>query len=383
VDHIRSKSRDHHVIRVAYPLAQYRTHKTVVDAAIRRVLDGGAYILGREVETFEQGFAARHAGAHAIGVGNGTDALILALRGLGIGPGDEAITVAHTAIATVAAVLATGATPVIVDVDPVYYTLDPTRIAAAVGKRTKAIVPVHIYGQPADMTAIMKVARRLRLKVVEDCAQAAGATFEGRAVGTFGDAGTFSFYPTKNLGAIGDGGIVVTANPRLAEAIRRLRQYGWDEKRVAGKPGVNSRLDPIQAAILGAKLPALGAENKRRGALAARYAKGLAGLPVTAPAIAAGAGHAWHLYVISCPDRDALRRTLEDRSIETAIHYPVPAHRQKGYAGRLRVSKQGLPVTEKLARRILSLPLYPELADDEADTVIAAIRAHYEHGARR
>ena len=210
---------------------------------------------------------------------SGTDALILALRALGIGPGDEVITVSHTAVATVAAVLATGATPVLVDVDPVFYTIDPAAIEAAITPRTKAIIAVHLYGQPADMDAIIAIARRRGLRVIEDCAQAAGARYRGRAVGGIGDIGCFSFYPTKNLGAIGDGGMVVTADARVAARVRRLRQYGWDEARNTHEVGLNSRLDPLQAAILHAKLPHLDADNARRAAIAARYAQGLAGLP--------------------------------------------------------------------------------------------------------
>jgi len=370
------------MIRVASPHAQYQAHKAAIDAAIRRVLDGGHYILGSEVEAFEEAFAAYHRAPHAVGVGNGTDALTLVLRALGVGAGDEVITVAHTAIATVAAVIAVGATPVIVDIEPGRYTLDAARIAAAVTRRTRAIVPVHVYGQPADMPAIMNVARRLRLKVVEDCAQAAGATIDGRPVATFGDAGTFSFYPTKNLGAIGDGGMVLTANGRLAGEVRRLRQYGWDAKRFTRAPGVNSRLDPIQAAIIGAKLPALDADNARRAEIAARYGEGLAGLPLATPTAARGVGHVRHLYVIATRGRESLRAALAQRSIETAIHYPIPAHRQKGYADRIRVSREYLPVTEALARKILSLPLYPELTDGQVDRVIAAVRSHFAGGRR-
>jgi dTDP-4-amino-4,6-dideoxygalactose transaminase len=366
------------MIHLASPLAQYRAHAVDIRTAVARVLEGGAYILGPEVEAFERVFAVACGVDHAVGVGNGTDALIIALRALGVGPGDEVVTVSHTAVATAAAVIAVGATPVLVDIDSVHYTIDPAKIGAAVSPRSKAIIAVHLYGQPADMDVVMATARRHGLKVVEDCAQSIGASYKSRALGSIGDAGTFSFYPTKNLGAIGDGGAVVTGDAAVAARMTRLRQYGWDEARRTDEVGLNTRLDPLQAAILGAKLPYLAADNARRGAIAARYAAGLAGLPLALPAARAYSSHAYHLYVVACDDREALIRHLAGAGIASGIHYPVPVHLHRGYAERVRLPEGGLPVTERVVGRIISLPMYPELGDAEVDAVIAAARAFYE-----
>jgi dTDP-4-amino-4,6-dideoxygalactose transaminase len=365
------------VILWASPGAQYRAHKDAIQAAISRVLESGVYILGEEVESFERAFADYCVVDHGVGVGNGTDALILALKALNIGSGDEVITVSHTALATVAAVIATGATPVLVDVDPVFYTMEPARVEEAIGPRTKAVIPVHLYGQPADMDAIGAIAARHGLKVIEDCAQAAGASYRDQRVGSIGDFGCFSFYPTKNLGAIGDGGMIITADGELASCVRRLRQYGWNDLRETQGLGVNSRLDPLQAAILKAKLTYLDADIAKRIATAQRYDRGLAGLPVTTPAVRQHTVNAYHLYVIACDNRDGLGAHLAKRKIGSAVHYPVPAHRQKGYAERVRISDRGLPVTDRLARRVLSLPLYPELSESDCATVIAAVRDYY------
>jgi dTDP-4-amino-4,6-dideoxygalactose transaminase len=302
---------------------------------------------------------------------------MLALRALDIGAGDEVITVSHTALATVAAILAAGATPVLVDIEPNTYTIDSGAIEAAITKRTKAIVPVHLYGQAADMDAIMKLARRSKLKVIEDCAQATGALLHGKRLGSIGHAGAFSFYPTKNLGAIGDGGLVATNDRRLADRLRRLRQYGWNQMRRTKEAGFNSRLDELQAAILRAKLPALDADNARRIELAARYDAGLAGLPVAIPARRPEAQHVYHLYVIACPRRDALSESLKDAGILTGVHYPRAAHQHDGYRERVRVPKRGLPSTQEAVRGILSLPIYPELSLLDADRVISAIRSYF------
>jgi dTDP-4-amino-4,6-dideoxygalactose transaminase len=362
------------VIPWASPAAQYQAHKNAIEAAITRVLDSGTYVLGREVESFEGVFADYCGVAHAVGTGSGTDALFLALRSLGIGPGDEVITVSHTALATVAAIVATGATPVLVDVDATFYTIDPARIEEAIGPRTKAIVAVHLYGQPADLEPIEAVAKRHQLRLVEDCAQAAGARYRGRRVGSIGDLACFSFYPTKNLGAIGDGGMVTTTDAGLASRVRRLHQYGWNEDRETDDVGVNSRLDPLQAAILGAKLPHLEKDNARRATIAARYGEGLSALPLALPVTREGDTHVYHLYVIGSDQRDALIKHLGRHGIGCGIHYPVPVHLQNGYVQRIRVAEGGLSVTEHLTRRIVSLPIYPELGDAEVERVIAAIR---------
>jgi dTDP-4-amino-4,6-dideoxygalactose transaminase len=365
------------VIALASPIAQYRSHEADIRAAVARVLESGAYILGPEVEAFERAFSAHCGTAHGIAVASGTDALRLAMIALDIGPGDEVITVSHTAVATAAAIQAAGATPVLVDIDPVYSTIDPALIEAAVTPRTRAVVPVHLYGQAAEMDMICAIARRRGLHVVEDCAQATGGRYRDRRLGSIGDIGCFSFYPTKNLGAIGDGGMIVTSDAALAKRVRRLRQYGWDEARTTREAGLNSRLDPIQAAILAAKLPHLDSDNARRAAIAQRYAQELAGLPIALPAARPDTTHVYHLYVAACDERDALMAYLAKRGVGCGIHYSAPVHRQKGYAERAVLPPGGLPVTERLVTRIVSLPMYPELTDAEADAVITAVRGYY------
>jgi dTDP-4-amino-4,6-dideoxygalactose transaminase len=365
------------VIPWASPLAQYRAHQAPIQSAIDRVLNSGTYILGAEVEAFESAFADYCGGGHGIGVASGTDALIVALRALGVGPGDEVITVAHTAVATVAAVLAVGATPVLVDVEEVYHTLDPAALQAAATPYSKAVITVHLYGQAAELDPILRFTRDRDLALIEDCAQACGGGYRGRRLGTIADVGCFSFYPTKNLGAIGDGGIVFTREPKIAERVRRLRQYGWDNGRQTREPGLNSRLDPLQAAILRAKLPHLDEDNARRAAIARLYERGLHGLPIAIPKERAGAQHVFHLYVIKCPLRDALMAHLTKHHIGCTIHYPIPVHRQHGYAERVIAPSGGLPVTEHVCQQILSLPLYPELSDADVERVIAAVRGFY------
>jgi dTDP-4-amino-4,6-dideoxygalactose transaminase len=365
------------VIPWASPLAQYRAHQAPIQSAINRVLYSGTYILGAEVEAFESAFADYCGGGHGVGVASGTDALILALKALGIGPDDEVITVSHTAVATVAAILAVGATPVLVDVDETYLTLDPAALDRVATPRSKAMITVHLYGQAADLDPILSFARERKLALIEDCAQACGGSYRGRRLGSIGDIGCFSFYPTKNLGAIGDGGIVLSREPKIAERVRRLRQYGWDNARQTQETGFNSRLDPLQAAILQAKLPHLDADNARRAAIARRYEQGLCGLPITTPKERAATQHAYHLYVIACAQRDALMAHLAERQIGCAIHYPVPVHRQRGYAERVTVAAGVLLVTERICQQILSLPLFPELHDDDVDRVIAAVRDFY------
>jgi dTDP-4-amino-4,6-dideoxygalactose transaminase len=364
----------------ASPHAQYRAHQQHIQAAMTRVLDSGTYILGEEVASFERAFAGFCGVEHGIGVASGTDALILALRALGIGPGDEVITVSHTAVATAAAILACGATPVLVDIDRACYTIDPALIEPAVTPRTKAVVPVHLYGQAADMDAIALIARRHGLRIVEDCAQATGAHYHGRRLGSIGDIACFSFYPTKNLGAIGDAGMVITNDAELAVRVRRLRQYGWDEARKTHENGVSSRLDPLQAAILAAKLPHLDPDNARRMTIAARYDRSLAGLPLTLPAMKEKGGHVFHLYVVRCEDRNRLMAHLAADKIGSAVHYSAPVHLQAGYAERSIVPKNGLPVTAEIVDKILSLPIYPELTDAQADRVVASLRRYdYRH----
>jgi dTDP-3-amino-3,4,6-trideoxy-alpha-D-glucose transaminase len=357
---------------------QYASIKDEIDAAVTQVLEGGWYILGEQVSAFEREFAAFCSVDHAVGVGSGTAALHLALAACGVGPGDEVITVPHTAVATVVAVELTGARPVLVDVDPRRYTLDPERLEAAVTPRTRAVVPVHLYGCPADLGPIVEIARQHDLFVVEDCAQAHGAAYRGRRVGSWGDVAAFSFYPTKNLGACGDGGMVVSTSAELAERVRLLRQYGWRERYVSsavgGAKGLNSRLDELQAAILRVKLRHLGEWNERRRRLARLYNERLAGGGVTLPCEPENAVHVYHLYVVRHPRRDALRAFLRERGIGSLIHYPVPVHLQPAY-GDLGYDAGAFPVAEAAAREVLSLPLYPELGEEEAVAVADGVAA--------
>ncbi len=353
---------------------QYASIKGEIDAAVSRVLEGGWYILGEEVAAFEREFAAYCGVAHAVGVGSGTDALHLALAACGVGAGDEVITVPHTAVATVTAIELAGARPVLVDIDPARYTLDPELLEAAITPRTRAVIPVHLYGCPADLDPIMEVARAHGLTVVEDCAQAHGAEYSGRRVGSWGHIAAFSFYPTKNLGACGDGGLVATNDPELAERARLLRQYGWQERYVSSLKGLNSRLDELQAAILRVKLRHLDAWNERRRVLAGLYNERLMGGGVVVPREPESARHVYHLYVVRHPRRDALRAFLRQRGIGSSIHYPVPVHLQPAYYDLAR-GAGSLPAAEAAAREVLSLPLYPELDGQELETVADAVLA--------
>jgi dTDP-4-amino-4,6-dideoxygalactose transaminase len=367
------------------PRAGYLAQRTAIDAAIARVLDSGSYILGRQVEAFETAFASFLGVAHAVGVASGTDAIEIALRVCGIGSGDLVFTVSHTAVATVAAIERAGATPVLVDVEPGTYTMAPRELARALemppSGRPAAVLPVHIYGQSAELQDLSAIARAYGLRLIEDCAQSHGALYRGAAAGSFGDMGCFSFYPTKNLGALGDGGMVVTNDLALATALREIREYGWRERYVSAWSGINSRLDPIQAAILGVKLQSLTAGNSRRQAIAGRYTAGLSGLPLTLPAHRPQATHVFHQYVIRLAARDALREALHAAGIGSGIHYPVPVHRQPAYADRLACGPSGLGVTERAAPQILSLPIFPELSDEAVDRVIAAIHGFFDRAA--
>jgi dTDP-4-amino-4,6-dideoxygalactose transaminase len=344
------------------------------------VLRAGRYILGDETGAFERQFAHYIGVPFAVGMGNGTEALHLALSALGIGPGDEVITVSHTAVATVAAVEMSGATPVLVDIHPESYTMDAALLEKARSDRSKAIVPVHLYGQPCDLEQITSFAKTHDLFVVEDCAQSHGAFYRGRRTGSWGHAAAFSFYPTKNLGALGDGGAITTRDPSLNEKLRALRQYGWDDSRISQRPGWNSRLDELQAGVLRVKLSRLEETNQRRIRIARAYHESLSRIPdLILPSPTPGATHVYHQYVVRCTDpsvRDHLMAHLSEQGIQTAVHYPVPVHLQPAYAHRLPGS-QFLPVTEKVCPRILSLPLFPELTDEEIGRVATSIATFF------
>ncbi|WP_181705458.1 DegT/DnrJ/EryC1/StrS family aminotransferase [Chthonobacter rhizosphaerae] len=343
-----------------------------LDAAIARVLDSGIYILGPEVAAFEERYADYCGVSACIGVANGLDALVLALRAVGVGPGDEVIVPSHTFVATWLAVVHAGATPVPVEPLETTFNMDPARIEAAITPRTRAIVPVHLYGQPADLDPILAIARRFGLKVVEDAAQAQGARYKGRRIGGHGDAAAWSFYPAKNLGALGDAGAVTTNDPEIARQVRLLRNYGSEVRYYNEAVGHNSRLDPIQAAVLSVKLAHLDAWNERRRAVAAAYLDGLRDvLPL--PAVPAGMEPVWHLFVVRHPRRDLLKARLEEAGVGTHIHYPVACHQQKAFAA-MPVAGADLPIASRLADDVLSLPMGPHLSLDEAARVIAAVR---------
>jgi dTDP-4-amino-4,6-dideoxygalactose transaminase len=353
-----------------------------IDGAIADVLDAGRFILGVKLEAFETAFASVCGVRHAVGVGSGTDALRLALAANGVGPGDEVVTVSNTCVPTAAAISGVGAVPVFADVDARTYTLDPAALEARITARTRAIVPVHLYGQCADMDPILAIANRRGIPVVEDCAQAHGARVGDRIAGSMGRAGAYSFYPTKNLGALGDGGIVVTDDVDVARNLRELREYGWRERYISAVPGMNTRLDEMQAAILRVKLRRLAADNDRRRAIAASYDRGLAGLAVDLPAVGGGAQHVYHQYVIRSPKRDGLRQRLRDRSIGTNIHYPAPVHLQPAYRGRVSLGVSRCAATEAILPQVLSLPMFPQLTDEQVERVVREIRDAVADGGR-
>lgn len=363
------------------PKAAYLAQRAEIDAAIHRVLDSGWYIQGEEVAAFEREFADFAGTRHGVAVASGTDALIVALRALGIGPGTSVMTVSHTAVATVAAIELTGATPVLVDVDTCW-TIDPAQLDAVLKQwpsaapKPKAILPVHLYGQAAAMPEITAIADRHGLAVLEDNSQAHGARLGGRMVGSWGRIAAYSLYPTKNLGAIGDGGVITTDDEDLARSMREIREYGWRERYVSAVTGMNSRLDPLQAAILRVKLTRLNADIARRQAIAARYSTGLAGLAgLGLPRTRETASPVWHQYVLDAGDRrDAMQARLKELGVATLVHYPIPVHLQPAYKGRIALAPGGLPRTERAAKSVLSLPMFPQLEDAQVEAVIDAVR---------
>ena len=373
-----------------------------LDDAVLRVLRSGQYIGGGEIQAFETAFAASVGTPYAVGCNSGTDALILALRGLGIGPGDEVITASFSFFATAEAISAVGATPVFVDVDPVTYLIDLSQIEAAITPATKALIPVHLFGRPVDMEAVMGIAQRHGLKVVEDCAQATGASWNGQQVGSWGNVGCFSFFPTKNLGGAGDGGAVTCHDPAVAQSMRELAVHGMPRRYLHTELGYNSRLDALQAAVLNVKLPHLASWVEKRRAIASRYLSALQDLPgvcLPDPAAPASVGHGWNQFVVrvklcpegqpscagSCTDspsnfglpssrcRDWLKQSLQDHGVNTIIYYPIPIHRQPAYEA-LGLAPGSLPVTERLCSEVLSLPIFPELSLEQQEKVICALK---------
>ncbi|MGX9963322.1 DegT/DnrJ/EryC1/StrS family aminotransferase [Roseomonas sp. F4] len=364
----------------ADPGAGYRANKEEIDAAVLRALNSGWYILGQEGAAFEKEFAAWQGAARAVGCANGTDALMLTLRGMGIGAGCTVVTVSHTAVATVAAIEMTGATPLLVDIDPDTFTMDADELVAVLNDPPpglppiRAIIPVHLYGQACDLDPMLAACREHGVMVIEDCSQAHGATLSGRKVGTMGDAACFSLYPTKNLGALGDGGVLSTDDAALADRIGAIRQYGWKERYISDTIGVNSRLDEVQAAILRTRLPYLDATNARRAEIAAAYDAALANGPYAPPVRRADAGHVYHQYVLRVPNRTALMARLRAEGVATAIHYPAPVHLQPAYRGRTPLGPAGCAETARAASEVMSLPMFPELTDTQVEHVCQVLR---------
>lgn len=349
--------------------ASYRELKTEIDAAIHRALVSGWYILGPEVEGFEAEWADYCGATHAVGLANGLDAMILALRALDVGPGDEVIVPSNTYIATWLAVSAVGAKPVPVEPDPATYNIDTNRIEARITSATKVILPVHLYGQPADLDPILALAQKHHLRVVEDAAQAHGARYKGRRIGAHGDIVCWSFYPGKNLGAFGDGGAITTNHGDLADKVQVLRNYGSRVKYLNEIQGVNSRLDPIQAAVLRVKLQHLDDWTDRRSAIAAGYTEGLQGCGLILPHVPDWADPAWHLYVVRSLDRDTLQARLTKAGVGTLLHYPIPPHMQTAYAD-LGIAPEALPLARDLAGEVLSLPLGPQMTESIQDIIL-------------
>lgn len=357
----------------------YQHYKTDIDQAVSRVLASGHYILGPELEAFEQQFAAIHGQGYAIGCASGTEAIYLALAACDVGFGDNVIVVAHTAVPTISAISMTGAMPVFVDIDPTTYLMDVNQIENLITGRTKAIIPVHLYGQMVDMEPLLKLAAKHRLHVIEDVAQATGATYKGAIAGTLGDFGAFSFYPSKNIGAFGDGGAVYTKSKDRAEKLTMLRNYGQSKRYHHDVIGINSRFDEIQAALMQCRLPYLKEWNNRRKRIAMHYTEGLADLSdvLKVPVTRGENEHVFHLYVIQIEEREELQSYLLDKGIQALIHYPINAHLQKAYA-YLGYKKGTLPISEHIADRILSLPMYPELTDQQTDYVISVIHNFFQ-----
>jgi dTDP-4-amino-4,6-dideoxygalactose transaminase len=362
------------MILCANPAAQFQSHQAEIETAVLKVLRGNRYILGGEVEALENEFARFIGTKAAIGVANGTDALELALRALEIGPGDEVVTVSHTAVATVAAIEAAGAAAVLVDVDPDTFTLQARQLQEVLTARTRAVIAVHLYGQAADLDAIGEFCARNKLELIEDVSQAHGASLNGKRLGSIGRIACFSCYPTKNLGAIGDAGLITTNDESLAQSVRMVREYGWRERYVSDGVGRNSRLDELQAAILRVKLRHLDVDNRKRRRLAAAYTESLAGTALRLPVVGPKAEHVFHLYVVKTDDRQRLVEHLKAHDVHAGVHYPMPVHLQPAYKGRVRTA-ESMRVTESLCHEVLSLPMYPELRIEQLDAVVRAVRS--------
>ena len=363
------------MILCANPSEQFKSYQLEIEKAVISVMRSNRYVLGKEVDSLEKEFADYIGTTSAIGVANGTDAIELALRALNIGPGDDVITVSHTAVATVAAIECTGAKAVLVDVDPKSYTLNPVQLEECFTKNTKAIIVVHLYGNAADLDSIVTFCNSHKLFLIEDVSQAHGAKYNGKRLGSFGDFGCFSCYPTKNLGAIGDAGLVTTNNNDLANKVRMLREYGW-ENRTSIFPGRNSRLDEIQAAVLRVKLKYLDADNEKRRKLAKYYSDELSELPIQLPSIRSGVESVFHLFVVQVENRQRLIKFLKEENIQAGIHYLLPVHLQPAYQDHIQTAND-MSTSESIVKKIISLPIYPELSFDDAKKIINTLKKFF------
>ena len=365
----------------ANPKANYQAHREDLEKAIKRVMDSGLYILGPSVKKFEKHFSEYLGVSSCVGMASGSDALQFALRACGIKAGDDVITVSHTAVATVSAIHWLGARPILVDINEDDYTIDPQKVEDTLARDHKgnirAIVAVHLYGHPADTDSLGAIATRYGIRLIEDCAQSHGAMIGIQKTGSMGDCGAFSFYPTKNLGAFGDAGAVTSNEPTVTEQLRLLQQYGWRERYISDIPGYNSRLDELQAAILDCKLSWLNSDNDQRRRIARRYSAALSELDIELPIERSGNLHVYHQYVIRVQERDHLRGYLAEKGIGSGILYPIPVHKQPGYANLVELGAGGLSVTERIADRILCLPIYPELDDKDVERVIEGIKSYF------
>ena len=367
---------DKNFIHVANPKLRFTKIKESLLRTTESVVENGTYILGNEVASFEKEFAVYNGVKYCAGVANGTDAIAIGLKALGVEPGDEVITVSHSAVATVAAIEMAGAVPVFADIERATRCIDSTKIEKLISPKTKAIIPVHIYGQPANIFEIISIANKYGIKVLEDCAQAHGAKVGNKTVGSFGDAAAFSFYPTKNLGAIGDGGAVITNSIEVYENVLALRQYGWRVRYISDISGINSRLDELQAAFLRIKLSELDADNARRNEIALIYNKEFKNLGLGIPISIPNTYHVFHLYVIESETRDEIAAYLNSKGIGTALHYPAPIHLQPAYFKRIR-GAENLIVTEQFYKKLLSIPMFAELTDSEVNRVVEAVKSFF------
>lgn len=365
------------MIKQTDPAAQYIALKSEIDAAVQSVLESGNYILGCQVQDFEYEFANYIGVNYGVGVANGTDGLAIALRALGVKPGDEVITVSHTAIATISAILSIGAVPVLVDIEPEFYTMNPDSLSQAFTNKTKAVIPVHLYGQSANIAKILEICEEREIPIIEDSSQAHGAEFDTKKLGSFGKIGVFSCYPTKNLGGIGDAGIVVTNDHQLWERMKRIRQYGWQKRNHSLEVGQNSRLDEIQASILRIKLRYLEKHNVKRIEIAERYVEGLASTPLSLPKVRSNSKHVFHQYVVKSPERARFQEHLRKLGIMTAVHYPIPCHLQPGYISSV-ISNEYMQETLDIANQGVSLPIYPELSAEDLDHIVASINCFFD-----